>query len=128
MIYVNYPTLWASRNKEICRTLSDQICCLSELNSLSTSSKTIIMAEVSAVTVLKRATELDGQNRLGEALVCYQEGIQLLILCLKGMFLLLCVLMDAIFDTCSSSYLSSTTLKTGRSGAWHGGLFKSEFS
>lgn len=83
MIYVNYPTLWASRNKEICRTLSDQICCLSELNSLSTSSKTIIMAEVSAVTVLKRATELDGQNRLGEALVCYQEGIQLLILCLK---------------------------------------------
>jgi len=41
------------------------------------------MSEQSAVTVLKRATELDGQNRLGEALVCYQEGIQLLILCLK---------------------------------------------
>ena len=42
------------------------------------------MSEQSAVTVLKRATELDSQNRLGEALVCYQEGIQLLIMCLKG--------------------------------------------
>lgn len=41
------------------------------------------MSEQAAVTVLTRATELDGQNRLGEALVCYQEGIQLLILCLK---------------------------------------------
>jgi len=41
------------------------------------------MSEQSAVTVLKRATELDSQNRLGEALVCYQEGIQLLIMCLK---------------------------------------------
>jgi len=41
------------------------------------------MSEQAAVTVLKRATELDSQNRLGEALVCYQEGIQLLILCLK---------------------------------------------
>jgi len=41
------------------------------------------MSEQAAVTVLKRATELDSQNRLGEAMVCYQEGIQLLILCLK---------------------------------------------
>lgn len=41
------------------------------------------MSEQSAITVLKRATELDSANRLGEALVCYQEGIQLLILCIK---------------------------------------------
>jgi len=42
------------------------------------------MSEASAVCVLKRATELDSQNRLSEALVCYQEGIQLLILCIKN--------------------------------------------
>lgn len=38
----------------------------------------------SAVTLLKRATELDSATKYGEALVCYQEGIQLLMTVLKG--------------------------------------------
>ncbi|KAG7248650.1 hypothetical protein CRUP_016094 [Coryphaenoides rupestris] len=40
--------------------------------------------EVSAVSVLKRAVELDQGARLLEALVCYQEGIQLLMDLLKA--------------------------------------------
>ena len=39
---------------------------------------------VSAISVLKRAIELDAANRLDEAVVCYQEGLQLLISYLKG--------------------------------------------
>ncbi|KAM9804677.1 MIT domain-containing protein 1 [Neosynchiropus ocellatus] len=39
--------------------------------------------ETSAVSVLKRAVELDQSGRLQESLVCYQEGIQLLIDVLK---------------------------------------------
>lgn len=40
--------------------------------------------EASAVTVLKRAVELDQGGRLQESLVCYQEGIQLLMDVLKA--------------------------------------------
>ena len=40
----------------------------------------------SAISVLKRAIELDSANRLEEAVVCYQEGLQLLITYLKGLF------------------------------------------
>ena len=40
----------------------------------------------SAISVLKRAIELDSANRLDEAVVCYQEGLQLLIDYLKGWF------------------------------------------
>lgn len=40
--------------------------------------------EASAVSVLKRAVELDQGGRFQESLVCYQEGIQLLIDVLKG--------------------------------------------
>ncbi|KAM4730566.1 MIT domain-containing protein 1 isoform 3-T3 [Anableps anableps] len=39
--------------------------------------------EASAVSVLKRAVELDHSGRFQESLVCYQEGIQLLIDVLK---------------------------------------------
>uniref|UniRef100_A0A1A8L9J8 MIT, microtubule interacting and transport, domain containing 1 n=1 Tax=Nothobranchius pienaari TaxID=704102 RepID=A0A1A8L9J8_9TELE len=39
--------------------------------------------EASAVSVLKRAVELDQSGRFQESLVCYQEGIQLLIDVLK---------------------------------------------
>ncbi|KPP66525.1 MIT domain-containing protein 1-like [Scleropages formosus] len=35
--------------------------------------------EASAVSVLKRAVELDNSSRFQEAIVCYQEGIQLLL-------------------------------------------------
>lgn len=41
--------------------------------------------ESSAISVLKRAVELDHSSRFQEALVCYQEGIQLLLDVLKGM-------------------------------------------
>lgn len=41
--------------------------------------------EASAVSVLKRAVELDQGGRFQESLVCYQEGIQLLIDVLKGL-------------------------------------------
>ena len=44
--------------------------------------------ENAAVSVLKRAVELDHSGRLPESLVCYQEGIQLLIDVLKGLCLL----------------------------------------
>ncbi|XP_078602183.1 MIT domain-containing protein 1-like isoform X2 [Branchiostoma floridae x Branchiostoma japonicum] len=40
--------------------------------------------EASATSVLRRAVELDGSSRLPEALVCYQEGIQLLLDVLKA--------------------------------------------
>lgn len=44
--------------------------------------------EASAISVLKRAVELDQSGRFQESLVCYQEGIQLLIDVLKGTRLL----------------------------------------
>lgn len=40
--------------------------------------------EASAVSLLTRAVELDNARRFTESLVCYQEGIQLLIDALKG--------------------------------------------
>lgn len=40
--------------------------------------------EASAVSVLKRAVELDQSERFQESLICYQEGIQLLMDALKG--------------------------------------------
>ncbi|CAG05794.1 unnamed protein product [Tetraodon nigroviridis] len=40
--------------------------------------------EASAVSVLKRAVELDQGGRFQESLVCYQEGIQLLMDVLKA--------------------------------------------
>lgn len=42
--------------------------------------------ETSAISVLKRAVELDQIGRFQESLVCYQEGIQLLIDVLKGLY------------------------------------------
>lgn len=39
--------------------------------------------EASAISVLKRAVELDQSSRFQESLVCYQEGIQLLLEVLK---------------------------------------------
>lgn len=37
-----------------------------------------------AVTVLTRAVQLDSESRYQQALVCYQEGIDLLLQILKG--------------------------------------------
>ncbi|OQR79135.1 MIT domain-containing protein 1-like [Tropilaelaps mercedesae] len=41
-------------------------------------SEKLISVESSAVSVLKRAVEYDTQAKLTSALICYQEGIQLL--------------------------------------------------
>lgn len=43
-----------------------------------------IGVEASAVSVLKRAVDYDQQSRYTSALVCYQEGIQLLLDVLKS--------------------------------------------
>ena len=40
--------------------------------------------ESSAIGLLKRAVELDSARRFTESLVCYQEGIQLLLDVCKG--------------------------------------------
>ena len=42
------------------------------------------VAEKAAASVLKRAVELDTQKRFTEALVCYQEGLQLLMEAVKA--------------------------------------------
>lgn len=47
-------------------------------------SEKVIGIESSAVSVLKRAVEYDTQSRLTSALVCYQEGIQLLLDVIKS--------------------------------------------
>ncbi|XP_059820458.1 MIT domain-containing protein 1 isoform X3 [Hypanus sabinus] len=48
------------------------------------SQSTLTGVENSAVTVLKRAVELDNDSRLQDALICYQEGIHLLMEVLKA--------------------------------------------
>ena len=40
--------------------------------------------EASAISVLKRAVELDRSKRYDEAVTCYQEGIALLVKVLKS--------------------------------------------
>ncbi|KAI5125217.1 MIT domain-containing protein 1 isoform X1 [Manis pentadactyla] len=42
------------------------------------------LGSTAAVVVLKRAVELDSESRYQQALVCYQEGIDLLLQVLKG--------------------------------------------
>lgn len=46
------------------------------------------VAEKAAVSVLKRAVELDTANRYTEAIICYQEGAQLLMEAIKAKGLL----------------------------------------
>lgn len=51
--------------------------------------------ETAAVTVIRSGVDLDNKKRYTEALVCYREGIQLLLNLLKGLlafFFVLCVL------------------------------------
>lgn len=40
--------------------------------------------EASGIGLITRAVELDGQKRYTESLICYQEGIQLLMNVIKG--------------------------------------------
>ncbi|XP_041055025.1 MIT domain-containing protein 1 isoform X2 [Carcharodon carcharias] len=55
-----------------------------EKNSAAMSQSMLTGMENSAVTVLKRAIELDNDSRLQDSLVCYQEGIALLLQVLKA--------------------------------------------
>ena len=40
--------------------------------------------EAAAINILKRAVELDTKQRFTESMICYQEGIALLLEVLKG--------------------------------------------
>lgn len=42
------------------------------------------MTETAAIELLKRAVQLDGEQRFAEALNCYSEGIRLLLVAVKG--------------------------------------------
>ena len=43
--------------------------------------------EASAIGLLKQAIQMDSEKKFTEAIVCYQEGIQLLLTVLKGMMI-----------------------------------------
>lgn len=56
--------------------------------------------ETAAVTVIRSGVDLDNKKRYTEALVCYREGIQLLLNLLKGLlafFVLFCTYFMFIF-------------------------------
>jgi hypothetical protein len=57
--------------------------------------------ETAAVTVIRSGVDLDNKKRYTEALVCYREGIQLLLNLLKGLlaffFVLFCAYSVFIF-------------------------------
>lgn len=42
------------------------------------------MSETAAIELLKRAVQLDGEQRYSEALHCYSEGIRMLLTAVKG--------------------------------------------
>lgn len=46
--------------------------------------------ETAAVTVIRSGVDLDNKKRYTEALVCYREGIQLLLNLLKGLLAFFC--------------------------------------
>jgi len=46
--------------------------------------------ETAAVTVIRSGVDLDKKKRYTEALVCYREGIQLLLNLLKGLLAFVC--------------------------------------
>ena len=43
--------------------------------------------ELSGIKIIKRAIELDSTKRYTESLICYQEGIQILMQAMKGVWL-----------------------------------------
>ena len=47
--------------------------------------------EMAAVSLLKRAVELDSKKRKTEALVCYKEGLQIFMEVLKSELFCLCL-------------------------------------
>lgn len=51
---------------------------------MAKSGREVDAQSVAAFTVLKRAVELDSESRYQQALVCYQEGIDLLMQVLRG--------------------------------------------
>lgn len=55
------------------------------------------VAEKAAASVLKRAVELDTSKRFTESLVCYQEGLQLLMEALKANGILFFIFLSVCF-------------------------------
>lgn len=43
--------------------------------------------ETAAIKILTRGVEMDTKKRYTEALVCYQEGLQILVDKMKGLFI-----------------------------------------
>ena len=43
-----------------------------------------IMSETAAIELLKRAVQLDGEQKYPDALTCYSEGIRMLLAAVKG--------------------------------------------
>ena len=42
------------------------------------------MSESAAIELLKRAVQLDGEQRFAEAFNCYSEGVRLLLVAVRG--------------------------------------------
>ncbi len=42
------------------------------------------MSDTAAIELLKRAVQLDNEQKLSDALVCYSEGIRMLLTAVKG--------------------------------------------
>lgn len=55
--------------------------------------------ESSAISILKRAVELDTSKRYDEAVTCYQEGLQLMLEVIKGT----CTAPCSIRNNCSET-------------------------
>lgn len=55
--------------------------------------------ESAAASILQRAVTLDKNGRLTESLVCYQEGLQILVDYIKGNWLL-CYVGDGLHIDC----------------------------
>jgi hypothetical protein len=59
--------------------------------------------ETAAVTVIRSGVDLDNKKRYTEALVCYREGIQLLLNLLKGLSAFFCFVRTlCLFSTSQS--------------------------
>lgn len=64
--------------------------------------------EESAINVLKRAVVLDQERRFDQAIVCYEEGIGLLLKAIKGKY---CLFLVALNEYCAGLMLILLTVK-----------------
>jgi hypothetical protein len=59
--------------------------------------------ETAAVAVIRSGVDLDNKKRYTEALVCYREGIQLLLNLLKGLLAFFCFVLALCLFSMSQS-------------------------